>query len=398
MRFGYVASCGTYRPTPIMQHLFEGLPQNGHTVETFRPGGEYDCVILQWTGHAGARWDCDFNRLKGYRIALIDWNEYGSMTTSVHSRFDYCNGFTPKCFAVCREPAQLHKLFDFLKGRSFPYFSRDLFKQVDYPPGYYPLEGAGENGIDGPGLVSEEEFLARQGFLYVSWNYSHPHRIVLAEMMRAWATRCGAPHHIACNTNSRVHIDEYHAKLQGAMVSVSYEGWSVSHSQFEIMRRCCLVRNEMSRLRPFLVGRGCVEYRCDLKLDQQRLHLLGTDLVSVLDKLYRNKALAYAAYRDGHGHADLYTPRSISGHLAEKVARHDWGVPTEIENVRRFCVGDPPPGPPCTHSGRFTVCSKRGDPRERTYQCSCGALLTALQMQTGSRMKWLWRKPHQEID
>ncbi len=350
---------------PPLNALLQGLPLIGHSIERFSRDTQYDCVIICSSPHWTSHWGDTLNYLDNARLTIINWTEYSHQHSSIHSRFDFYSGFTDSVFAWNQDIAKAHRpVRELLRGRSFLYFSRELFKQVLYPDGYYPIDPIDCCGPKVP-LVSQEEFLDRKRFLFVSCQNNHPHRLILASLMLNWACSNHVPHYVVCDNYSpsrRLSLADYHAGLNESQVSVAYDGYASSYSQPEILRRCTLVRNEPSRLRPFQIGNGCVEYTCKIPEPtnwRKDLRLDSTNLIEVLDGLYRNRRVAYEVYCQGHAFVHKYhTAESVAEYFVDKITKHDWYKPTSWEVVPLDENGNKAVRKDkgsCPHLGRYSI-------------------------------------------
>ncbi len=443
MRLAYITD-NALGGNPPLHTLILGAPAVGHSIEMFAKDTEYDCVFICSSPHPSNNWHGQLEHLGSNRLAFFDWNEYGWQHSSCHSRFEFYFGFTDAVFAWNSEIATCYRpVRELLRGRSYLHFSRELFSEIMYPPGFHPIDPIDCTDLKVP-LVSEDEFLARKQFLFVSQQNNHPHRAIIADMLKAWARTNGVPHYIVCG-DPRLSLEDYHAGLSSSQVSVAYDGYAVSYSQPEILRRCALVRNKHSRLRPFQIGSGCVEYDCRITAHRKKqqanpkysgsstywrtrslkhlaslesakvltpesppgpieeLHLEGTDLLEVLDRLWRNPRLAYQAYCEGHAFVHKYhTPESFAEYIVSKIAQHDWDTPTSWDILRLGKENKPPVEEPrpCDHHGEFTIYEKktrrlRGN---RIYQCSCGLRMTDRQLPANMISKLLHQPTTHYID
>lgn len=330
MRLGFKvanvdAGCGI-----MLGGITRGLTELGHQVVPWTLGVSCDHVLVfNVSSHINHyNWD-DIEQLEGCKFAFIDTAEYGWWTHYDYHKDMYYSAFAPLAIKA-KPPVQL-KLLEFLKGKSYPYFLREMYKGFDYPENYhpidYPLYYHSRSDIQ---PTTFEEYKNRNWDVYIAWGHSHQTRVHITEMIKKLPFKIFA----FCDSNAKLNQFEYFKGLQNAKISVSYDGYgSGSFRETEVLSRCVLFRNVqcVRRPNPLTNGVNFVEYTVEEKLGDDKYPIyVNTDVGELITQHLSNLENLYNIYREGYKHCtEWLSEKGMAQYILETTQKHDWTVVTK---------------------------------------------------------------------
>lgn len=326
MRIAFFLS--TLGGSPLQAGLCRGLQALGHWVEDYRPRGGYDLIIaFQQSAHApNYTWRAFPN--EPTPIAFVDTAEFGYFTRLPDRARRYATSFTEDAINHdTKNRAEQIRLRDWLDGRSFPYFLREMHKQIDYPSSYHPIDYPLYHLSVCDERPNREEYLRRELELFCWWGISHPWRAHITEALRNAHRKA----EIGDRWNdSNMAQGQYFERMRAAKCTVSYDGYgSGSFRMTEALCRTVLLQGPLAiRTRaPLIDGETCVAY----SVQSDGEEFCGTDIAERLRWTLENPEEAYAIYERGFDHVHTHlTERATAAYLLETVERHDYSQPTPL--------------------------------------------------------------------
>ncbi len=347
MRIGILLS--SLGGSPLQGGIERGLAGLGHCVEPYNRRDKYDLVIVfQQVSHTPAYEFPKHFPPDDQPIAFIDSSEHGYFSRLSDRCRNYSHSFAP--WAMQQAQKNYHeqiRLKSFLEGKSFPYFLRELHKDIEYPAGYHPIDYPLYHLSACDMRPNREEYLARQLELFCSWGESHPFRVHLTEAMRnahvkaditvidrgkkasedrsrgVWLTESGE----VCFLDQATYFN----RMRSAKCSVSYDGYgSGSFRMTEILVRTCLLQGPLAiRTRARLVdGETCRSYTVNHTNEIYE----GTNLPDVLRRTLECPEESFEIYERGFEHCQTHlTERATAQYVLDVVAAHDWSKVTPVE-------------------------------------------------------------------
>lgn len=328
MRIGFFLS--TKGGSPLVVGLERGLAQLGHRVESFRPGSSYDIVLIfNQCAHTTDYAYPDFPS-SGTRLAFIDSAEYGYFKRLPGIISSYWNAFAEG--SMNHDTKNKHeqtRLFDYLNGRSFPYFLREFSTYIQFPGGYYPIDYPLYHYSVCHQPPNREEYLGRSLDLFVRWGASHPWRMNITEALRNCHTKCEIDV-LQDNVVHRMPQAMFFEKTRAARCSVSFDGYgSGSFRVTEVLVRCLLLQGPLSihTRMPLLDGVHCVHY----DVETIGKDFISTNVCAKLRESLEDPERSYKIYEEGYRHCIThYTEMATARYVLETVEKHDWSKPAVL--------------------------------------------------------------------
>lgn len=314
---------------PLMGGLHRGLLELGHTVCHYEPGQSYDLLLVfNMTSH---RTDYEYPPFPpaSQPIAFIDAAEYGYFCRLQDRYMDYANSFTERAMMHdTKNFAQQARLRGFLEGRSFPYFLRELHKDVDYPAGYHPIDYPLYHDSVERRPPNRDEYLRRELEVFCVWGMSHPWRVQITEALRG----CHRKSEIAdrWSEGGNLEPDVYRERIRAARLSVSFDGYgSGSFRMTEVLCRTLLLQCPLSiRTRaPLIDGQTCIAYNVDSRGEE----FVGCDIQEKVTEALADPERSFEIYERGFEHcmANL-TEKATAAYVIDTFRNHDFRVPTQL--------------------------------------------------------------------
>lgn len=310
--------------------LTRGLSELGHQTYHFNPGDSYDYVFLFNVSAHIQYWDwIGLEQLNGYKFCFIDMAEYGWWTHYDYYKDKYYSAFAP--LAIKAKHLNQVKLLEFLRGKSYPYFLREMYKGVEYHKNYHPIDyPLYFYSVSKKQPISFEEFKNRHWDIFVAWGHNHQTRVGISEKIRAIG---GYKTHVLCNSDAKIPQFEYFSHLENAKLSISYDGYgSGSFRETEVLCRCVLFRNEQCVIRPYPLTDGVnfIEYKTDEILGDDKYPIYkNTNVDELMREGLKKPEELYQIYVNGYKHCmDYYTERAVANRILGILSKHDWGEVT----------------------------------------------------------------------
>lgn len=329
MRVGIFLS--TLGGSPLQGGIERGLAALGHSVEQYRQGGSYDLIVVfNQCAHARNYQYPTFPACNT-PIAFVDTAEFGYFSRLPEHAHKFKNTFSGDAVAHdTKNPKEQWRLKHWLKGRSFPYFLREMHKSVEYPASYHPIDYPLYHLSHCGKAPNRDEYLSRPLDLFLSWGASHPWRLPITEAIRNCHTKCEISV-LQDGVVPRMPQGEYFQKQESAKLGVSFDGYgSGSFRMTEVLVRSCLVMAPLSIVthKPLIDGETCRMY--DVHSDGQEF--TGTNVGDVVRRALECPEESYEIYARAYDHCHAYyTEKATAQYLLDTVERHDWNAPTEIE-------------------------------------------------------------------
>lgn len=313
-----------------MVGLQRGLEALGHNCVTAHASGEYD-LLLVWNqiAHNPTYIYPDFP-IRQCPIAFIDAAEYGYHRRHPWIINDYANAFAPGSIGHdTKNRHQQARLRQFLEGRSFPYFIREMSKYIEWPDNYhgidYPLYLHSEDHTP----PNREEYLSRTSPFWQSWGASHPWRWGITRALREAGYECWV---IEENGHPRLpQFTEYFPRMRAARACCSFDGYgSSSFRKTEVLCRTLLLQGPLTVRFPYPLvdGETCVEFHIESDAEE----FVSCDIVKRLEWVLECPERAFEIYERGFHHCHTYyTERATAEYLLRIVEAHDWGKPTPLD-------------------------------------------------------------------
>lgn len=347
MRIGIFLS--TLGGSPLQGGLERGLASMGHIVEPYNPACGYDLVLIfQQTAHNPDYYFPARFPPVHQPIAFIDNSEHGYFTRLPDRAKEFAFSFT---HTVMRQStknyAEQVRLRDYLAGKSFPYFLREMSKHVDYPTTYHPIDYPLYHLSGCDMRPDREEYLRRDLDLFSAWGESHPFRVHLGQAMRsanvkAEITVIDRGRKVSVDPDRGLWLDAngevcfieqsaYFNRMRAAKCSVSYDGYgSGSFRMTEILVRTLLLQGPLSIVTraPLVDGETCRAYT----VDNQGEVYYGTNLPQVICEALADAEGSYRIYERGYDHCQTHlTERATAQYVLDTVTAHDYSKPTPLE-------------------------------------------------------------------
>jgi hypothetical protein len=335
--------------SPLQGGIERGLASMGHTVEPYNPACGYDLVLVfQQTAHDPSyRFPARFPPVH-LPIAFIDNSEHGYFTRLPDRAKEFAFSFTD---TVMRQSTKNYdeqvRLRDYLTGKSFPYFLREMSKHVQYPAAYHPIDYPLYHLSQCDMRPDRDEYLRRDLDLFSAWGESHPFRVHLGQAMRdahvkseitvidrGAIVRRDPDTGLCYDAQGRVCFVEqaaYFNRMRAAKCSVSYDGYgSSSFRLHEIMVRTVPVIGPLSIVirEPLIDGVHCRYFA----VEQAGEVYYGTNLAEVIREVVADPEGSFELYRAAYDHCmEFWTERATAAYLLDTVAAHDYSRETPLE-------------------------------------------------------------------
>lgn len=280
-------------------------------LDWYRKGEAYDCTLVfnqcaHTTGYTYPEWP------EG-PIAFVDTAEYGT-------RCDPINAFAEDALDHdTKNRSEQERLRNWLRGRSFPYFLREMWSWHSYPESYHPIDYPLHPGSECKHVSTREQFLARENDVACIWGLSNPQRVPITRKVKSGEAKADV--YVVDEDGPRLRQDKYYARLLNARSTVNYDGYGSSSFRLtEGLVRCAVLQGPL-RIRtrePLEDGKTCVAF------DTQRLS-------EVLRWVRNNPERLYDIYRAGYEHCMRhYTVQATLAYIERVIEAHDWRRPTWI--------------------------------------------------------------------
>jgi hypothetical protein len=323
---------------PHVAQLTRGLQSLGHICEPYRRGQGYDLVFVH--NQVAHRTDYEYPHFPDERIplAFVDFAEFGWRTRLPTNRLQYANTFS-RC-AMTHDTKNTHeqiRLKSFLDGRSFPYFLREMFSDIDYPAGYSPVDYPLYHLSQCDSHPNRENYLARSLDLFCWWGHSHEWRVNIQEAL--------AQAHVTAEIGNRWDGEDkatgaapnnlpqsyYFARMQAAKCCPSFDGYgSGSFRMTEALVRTLLLQGPLSiRTRaPLVDGVTCRMY----SVYSHGEEFISTDIAEVMKSALADPEGSFEIYQRGYQHCQEHlTERATAQYILDTIAAHDYSRVTGLE-------------------------------------------------------------------
>lgn len=323
-----------YGGSPLQCGLDRGLQQLGHTV-TYQCEPSCDLVLVfNMCAHNPAYQYPDTFPAPEMPIAFVDTAEYGYFRRLPGVIRDYANAFAPGSITHdTKNEAQQTRLRQWMEGRSFPYFLRELSVYVDWPDTYHPIDYPLYWLSDDTREPDREDYLRRDLDLFVFWGASHPWRWPITEALRNAHTRCEVSvieEVVNGQKTPRMPQGWYFERTRAAKTSVSFDGYgSGSFRMTEVLVRTLLLQGPLTihTREPLVDGVTCRTYR----VESDGETFLSTNVADVLHAALADPEGSFEIYQRGYHHCrERLSERATAQYLLDVVAAHDWRRPTPL--------------------------------------------------------------------
>ncbi len=266
-----------------------------------------------------------------FPIAFVDCAEFGYFTRLPDRCRQFANTFAQGSMGHdTKNRGQQIRLKSYLENRSFPYFIREMHKDIEYPASYHPIDYPLYKLSECHENPDLDEYAARQLELFSSWGESHPWRRNIGAAMRAANRKCEI-NAIGDPDNIRMPQDLYFQRMRAAKCSVSYDGYgSGSFRMTEILCRTLLLQGPLSiRTRAPLVDKQtCRMYNVVNDGEQ----FISTNVGEVMADALADPEGSFEIYRNGYEHVHTHlSERATAQALLGVVESHDWSRITPLE-------------------------------------------------------------------
>lgn len=324
--------------SPLQVGLERGLNSIPDThAEDFVAGNTYDYVLVfnqcSHTIHYSYE---NIDALNDYKIVFIDTAEYGWDKRRPENIPLYYSTFASGAMTHdTKNTNQQQKLFNFLNGRSFPYFLREYLKKFAYPEMYHPVDYPLYAYSSCDKVPNRDEYLARKLDLFMYWGASHPFRVQITEELR----NCGTKHKIFVigekrgrKTTGRMDQGKYFSNMSAARATVSYDGYgSSSFREMEALCRTLLLKGETHIIQrdPLTPGVNCIEFKVVTSEDGR--DFISTDVCEQLKSYLQTPEKCFEIYKNGYEHCmNYYTEQKVSEYVLRVIQQHDWNKSTPL--------------------------------------------------------------------
>jgi len=318
----------TFGGSPLQGGIERGLMELGHQVCCYRPGMGYDLIII--FNQVAHRTDYRYPDFPtgDTPIAFVDAAEYGYWTRLPGRSQAFATSFTEYAMnhdtKVATEQARLKQ---FLEGRSFPYFIREMHNSIEYPEAFWPIDYPLYHLSRCDVRPDREEYLRRDLELFCWWGHSHPWRQHIETALRGANRKCEIGNRWS---DENMPQDRYFERTRAAKCSVSFDGYgSGSFRMTEVLCRALLLMAPLSiRTRaPLVDGETCRMY--EVQSDGEEF--LGTNVAAVLADALADGEGSYEIYERGYDHCMTHlTERATAEYVLATVEAHDWSKPTSL--------------------------------------------------------------------
>lgn len=320
--------------SPLQVGLERGLTSLGHQV-SYNPNDGCD-LIVPFAQCSHSKYIYPEMPKCQTPIAFVDSAEFGFHNHHEGVAKNFANFFAVGSLKHdTKVEAETLRLKRYLEGRSFPYFLREFFKSIPYPPSYHPIDYPLYLHSTCPARPSLDDYVKRSRDLFVSWGLSHPWRRNLTDLLRTLPNSEVLA--LGENGTERMPQQEMFARTRAAKASVSFDGYGSSSFRLtEVLCRTVLLRGPLSiRLRDDLTdGLNCVEY--GVTGDHSALvRCEGFESSDICDKVrwvLEDPERAFRIYENGfHFCMEKYTERTTAEYFLRVVAHHDYSKPTPLD-------------------------------------------------------------------
>jgi hypothetical protein len=335
--------------SPLQGGIERGLASMGHHVEPYDHRQGYDLVVIfQQVAHNPAyQFPARFPPVH-QPIAFVDSSEAGYFTRLPDRAKEFAFSFTETVMRQStKNYAEQVRLRDYLQGKSFPYFLREMSKYIQYPAAYHPIDYPLYHLSGCDMRPDREEYLRRDLDLFSAWGESHPFRVHLGRAMRganvkAEITVINRGAKVSTDPSRGVWLDAngevcfieqaaYFNRMRAAKCSVSYDGYgSGSFRMTEILVRTLLLQGPLSIVTraPLIDGETCRAYT----VDHAGEVYYGTNLPDVIRRALECPEESFEIYERAYEHCmEHLTERATAQYLLDTVAAHDYSKPTPLE-------------------------------------------------------------------
>jgi len=319
--------------SPLTIGLERGFRELGHDVIPFQFGVGSDLILVfNQCAHTQDYAYPTFPEVHDRTpLAFIDTAEYGWTKRVKEPLADYWNTFAPGAMAHdTKNATEQTKLKQFLEGRSFPYFIREMYNAWDFPENYHPIDYPLYAHSMNHRLPDRAEYLRRHMDVACIWGLSNPWRVNLtAELEAAGGLRKDV--YVIERDGPRLPQfgpGNYFERLERARCSISFDGYgSGSFRMTEVLVRTLLMQGPLSiRTHAALVhGDTCWAY-C-VWVDGE--HYLRSNLVEQIQVRLSDPEESFRIHERGYHHCmNQLTERATAEYVLRVIDAHDWNRPT----------------------------------------------------------------------
>jgi hypothetical protein len=307
-----------------------GLRALQHDVVGWAPGVMCDLVmVFNQTAHVSDYVYPEFPPAE-IPVAFIDAAEYGWTMRVQRPLADFWNAFAPGSVAhPTKNAVEQERLRQFLAGRSFPYFIRELFTSWAFPPGYHPIDYPLHESAVYDRRPVFHEYARRNIVVSCLWGLSNPWRVNLTAEIRSLPYSKDV--YVLEHDGPRLPHSEYWKRIERSRASVSFDGYgSGSFRMTEVLARTVLVQGLMAiRVRaPVIDGDTCYAYA--LRTDGEVF--VGSTIAESIRRVAEDVRGSFEVYRRGYDHCMTHlTERATAQYVLDVVNAHDWSQPTQLE-------------------------------------------------------------------
>ncbi len=328
---------------PLFTRLILGLREMGHRCDKYEPGTRYDYVfICNVAGPYSTKstWELKYPYLDTIqdKIVFIDPAEYGWWTHDKIYATEYYNAFAPLSIVAKGTAEGQLELLSFLRGKSFPYFVREKYKNILYPNQYYPIDyPLIVNPIVPNKKPNKDEYMKRTHDVYVRWGGSHIFRPRIIEKIK---TITGFKIDVE---HKKINPIEYYHNTQDARISVVSDGYgSGSFRETEVLINCLLFMKEqcIEKHHPLTNGVNFVEFKVDYEMSAGGTFSKGSQLykdcniAELLQEYMSDWDKCYSVYASGFHHCvKYYSISEFAKYVFEGISKHNYLEPTPIEGL-----------------------------------------------------------------
>lgn len=324
--------------SPLQAGLDRAFAQLGHWVEPYHEAHGYDLIVV-WNqvSHDPTYVYPEFPSKCKTPIVFIDSAEYGWWLHLPKVSDPYKNTFSEGSLAHdSKSRAQQMRLKEFLQGRSFPYMIREMWKWMEWPSSYHPIDYPLYMMSECHEEPNLDEYVSRQKDLFMSWGLSHPWRKNITEELRRMTHAKSQMFNTEIlvleeNGTPRMPQHEFFRKTREAKVSVSFDGYgSTSFRIMEVLVRCLLLTGPINyhQYKPMLDGVHCRKY----KIENNDLDYISSTVCQELENAILDVEGSFNIYRAGyHLCHQYYSEQATAKYVLDVVERHDWSKPTPLD-------------------------------------------------------------------
>lgn len=328
MRIGLYKS--NFGGSPLLHNLRKGFKNINVLAEDVVLSRHYDYVLIfNQTAHSKDYYYHDLRQItnKYPKLAFVDTAEYGFKSRLIKNIKMYKNAFTD--FALEHDTKKVNQqrmLFNYLHGKSFPYFLREYYKNINYPKCYHPIDYP--LSLPCKNCPNENQYNNRKFPVFAVWGQSNPIRKDIIKEIR---NEMPSPEVRMFDNKSRIPQNIFLTKMHNSKISVSYDGYgSSSFREMEILCRSMLLKGEMviKQRNPLINGVHFVEYKVAITEDGT---FINTNIKELINYYLNNPKEAFEIYKKGYEHCyKYYTPKATAQYILNVLQSHDYSTITPL--------------------------------------------------------------------